>query len=328
MYFCFVCEYRTETVKKLISHFNSEHKLKNFAVYKCAQKNCLQHFSSKWSFAKHLNRHEKYANDDNLSLNNVKSNSESFNNTDRSSYNCTKPESHICKTDNNPNDKIIGSAVIFSCELYSKNYLSSSIQKNVSNICKILVANIKDTLKNEIDIPLTNKLREVFKLCSDPLQYVNTEYKFFKYIQSKNLFHSFSEHTINNEIVPRIRLGNPTLAETNSKAYITPLRFQFKKNFELKSLLRKTLNNTQFLQNQTQYSNFVNGSIFKSKEQKIGKGKLIIPYFLYSDDFETNNPLGSHTTKDSIRGCYYSFPTIPQYLLSSLEFILLSNLVI
>ncbi|XP_050516038.1 uncharacterized protein LOC126890912 [Diabrotica virgifera virgifera] len=48
-------------------------------------------------------------------------------------------------------------------------------------------------------------------------------------------------------------------------------------------------------------------------------GKTVIPIFLYFDDYGINNPLGSHST--SILAGYYSFPTVPQYLLSRLQFI-------
>lgn len=37
----------------------------------------------------------------------------------------------------------------------------------------------------------------------------------------------------------------------------------------------------------------------------------LIPYFLYSDDMEINNPLGSHAKIHSVCNVYYSFPCLP-----------------
>lgn len=38
---------------------------------------------------------------------------------------------------------------------------------------------------------------------------------------------------------------------------------------------------------------------------------MLIPYILYVDDFEINNPLGSNSSKHSICNLYYSFPCLP-----------------
>jgi len=63
----------------------------------------------------------------------------------------------------------------------------------------------------------------------------------------------------------------------------------------------------------------VNGEIFRKQTKRFLPGDLLIPYHLYFDDFEIDNPLGSH--KISICGAYIIFPKIPQYLLSKLQYI-------
>lgn len=46
---------------------------------------------------------------------------------------------------------------------------------------------------------------------------------------------------------------------------------------------------------------------------------MIVPYIIFFDDFQINNPLGTHI--HSICGCYINFPTMPQHLLSKLDYI-------
>lgn len=53
-------------------------------------------------------------------------------------------------------------------------------------------------------------------------------------------------------------------------------------------------------------------------------GVFYIPYFLYFDVFEVNNPLGSYSS--SILGVYYSFPTAPEFLKSNLNNIFVAAL--
>lgn len=62
-------------------------------------------------------------------------------------------------------------------------------------------------------------------------------------------------------------------------------------------------------------------------EKKITQfeGKIVFPYFIYIDDFEINNPLGSHATYQSIAAIYYSFPLVENN--SKLSNIFLSALI-
>lgn len=46
---------------------------------------------------------------------------------------------------------------------------------------------------------------------------------------------------------------------------------------------------------------------------------IVLPMFIYFDDYGINNPLGSHSK--SIFAGYYYFPTVPRYLTSKLNFI-------
>lgn len=41
-------------------------------------------------------------------------------------------------------------------------------------------------------------------------------------------------------------------------------------------------------------SNFVQGTLWKKMYEKFEKGKFFLPLFLYYDEFETGNVLGSH----------------------------------
>lgn len=57
-------------------------------------------------------------------------------------------------------------------------------------------------------------------------------------------------------------------------------------------------------------SNFVPGNLWKEK-RSLYPNKNLIPYLLYVDDLEINNPLGSHSGSHSICNIYYSFPCLP-----------------
>lgn len=49
------------------------------------------------------------------------------------------------------------------------------------------------------------------------------------------------------------------------------------------------------------------------------RDKTVIQYNLYYDDFEPDNPLGSHRAEHSIGAFYIGFPTMSQLLTSHLQ---------
>jgi len=93
-----------------------------------------------------------------------------------------------------------------------------------------------------------------------------------------------------------------------------PIQFQFKSYFELNDNLHKTLTEYERLMNSSNNTvlvHFVQGALWKDKIASYNN-KIVIPYFLYADDFEVNNSLSSHSSCHSICAIYYSFPLSDQ----------------
>jgi len=67
------------------------------------------------------------------------------------------------------------------------------------------------------------------------------------------------------------------------------------------------MNNTD----DTVLAHFVHGALWKDKIAPY-YNNIVIPYFLYVDNFEVNNPLSSHSSCHLICAIYYSFPLSDQ----------------
>jgi len=67
------------------------------------------------------------------------------------------------------------------------------------------------------------------------------------------------------------------------------------------------LMNLSVLDEHCTLSNFIQGSLWKAKIFS-HQSQIVMPFFLYIDDFEINNPLGSKSRCHSISAVYYSFP--------------------
>jgi len=103
--------------------------------------------------------------------------------------------------------------------------------------------------------------------------------------------------TINNQLVPAHRAGILENKQITTKGILMPLKFQFKAFFERNKLIKPTIDYMKILElNNAKLTNLVQGELWKEKI-KLYPGKNVIPYILYVDDFEINNPLGSNFFK-------------------------------
>lgn len=90
-----------------------------------------------------------------------------------------------------------------------------------------------------------------------------------------------------------------------------PIEYQIKTFFECEDLLEKTISNTKTQESSLRITNFVAASRWKQIRNKYSND-IIIPLWLYSDEFEVNDTQSSHNVRHSVCGMYYSFPTIPE----------------
>lgn len=332
---CFKCYCAFDSIQELSTHFRLLHGLTSNDVYSCMFTDCYQPFSCLSSFKRHLKKHFK--NNDSVKSTDSPTPSSSQANLKKNSnvslssspkYTSISEEMS-CQTSSNSDytsckDSILHICKKISINLHTKNNLTRkdvlSIQQDIAEITFKISESIKSKVIDMIPKADQNNLIDFLKYCENPFEDIRSEYKLFQHIENSDQFAKPEIFTVSNEISEIILKGQPTLDASNVKGCIMPIEFQVRKFFELPDVLTKTLNNIKFLSAETDITHFVNSSCFKEKLNHY-KGKTIIPFFLYLDDFEINNPLGSHATVDSVCGVYYSFPTIPQHLLSNLNFI-------
>lgn len=65
-------------------------------------------------------------------------------------------------------------------------------------------------------------------------------------------------------------------------------------------------------------SNFIQGELWQQK-MCFFEGKTVLPLFVYYDDVEVCNPLGSHASIQKLGAVFYSIPCLPPQFLSQLE---------
>lgn len=338
MLLCFICKKNFINVKEIAEHLQRVEGIPSIYTFKCIQHNCNQIFQNIYKYKTHL---QKHVNDErnsfpienfNPDLNAVEQrNIESLYSPDELSYLHQNISNEITNTNEFeapvPNiDRCIKdlerSIIEFSLNLHNTKslprnmvfFIQDSVKCNITSpICDYLLPLSAHTcVKSKI------KFDEILNFLENPFKEINTEYKFFKYIETLDIFSKPKSYVINNELVEVFINGIPSLNNSQIEVCLLDISFQFKKFFESGDILELTLNNMKSLELNSKITNFINGSLWKQKKLQF-EDKIVIPFHLYLDDFEVNDPLSSHAGKHSICGVYYSFPTIPKFQTSILN---------
>lgn len=102
------------------------------------------------------------------------------------------------------------------------------------------------------------------------------------------------------------------------KIVLMPIEHQIRSFFEMPNVLKNVV---QFMREKEQetgaINNFLQGQLWKTIRSNYEDSEIIIPVILYGDDFEPDNGLSGNAGTNKQMGIYYTFPVLPQYLLSS-----------
>lgn len=328
MYNCSKCAFSNADVNVLIVHLKSAHCLSTNSTFTCMQNTCPQKFTNLSSFKRHLTKqHPANCNADSENSQPIYTST-----SDTSSAANKKSQPPVIEHTSGSDTSSISiaqfkndrekSALAFLCKLHSNSSLSRhivlEIASEISEEFKKTCDALKQIILPKISDDDSDEISDILSFCSTPFDKINTEYLLLKELESRNLYEGPIQYTINNEVSVITSSNNPTFDEKETKGVLMPLKFQFKKIFELPMVFDKTVQRMNDLKENSKISNFYNGKLMQNKLLNFSTTDIVIPFFLYIDSFEINNPLGSHRGVQAITGVYYSFPTMPTEFLSSL----------
>lgn len=332
MFVCFVCKKNLNVdVNKYMHHLYVIHSLKTYSLYKCTFDDCFQKYSNKSIFKRHLIQKHPNGNDSFVHNSiNCLENSD-FNHSNQMNHVLPEPSVKICSNNLPISENIYDDITFLNVKENILSFVLNLYQKNTTNRKEVseILQNITENITKPVHMLLLKYLSEkvqyddpmlidIMTFFSKPFSEIDSEYKFIKKMTDLKLFQMPVQFNINCELDTVISNYSPTISEKHIKGVMFPIKFQIQKFFELPHILEKTLSNIEKLERKTTICNFVNGKIWKKIREKYGD-KHIIPFHVYMDGFEVNNPLSSHRGFHSIVGVYYSFPTLPVEYSSKLE---------
>jgi len=146
-------------------------------------------------------------------------------------------------------DLLKDSVLKFTLRYYGKpNFLRKinlELQTDIIQLITKVIAEEIDTkiTTNCTDPHIKKSLNIITEFCKNPFININTEYRFLKHLEDKELYEKPKIITLNNTVENIVLNTINTIDEKKSKGVIFPIKFQFKKYFELHGVLNSFLEN-------------------------------------------------------------------------------------
>ncbi|XP_066589332.1 uncharacterized protein [Prorops nasuta] len=205
---------------------------------------------------------------------------------------------------------------------YIHNFLKHvyllSLKKDITDILKC--HNINDTAA-------LNKINECFNDYSNIFMHLLSEHNRFNILQSKGMI-AFEEFKMGSVIEQRIVNNVEKLICLDLYGICVPLRNSLKMFLEIPNLFNEIMKYMDTLKHETEIvTNIIQGSLWKVKYAQQFANDIVFPLYLFYDELEVGNALGSHAGKNKFGAIYASIACLPRCISSRLQSIIFSTLV-
>ncbi|XP_047986878.1 uncharacterized protein LOC125226819 isoform X1 [Leguminivora glycinivorella] len=323
---CFLCFKICDCIKELFKHFSLMHGTHNFSLYPCVEDGCNRTFHLKNTYKKHITR-------DHINMQSDTCNAS----TDQIS-NIVIPcssERHRPSNIANPHSNNY-TLPMFLSSLYANPLIPKTAVQDVVDgmnmyLCDTLSSNLENifrevTTSPEQDKKIMSLKQKVLSAVQSPIKSLDTEYKRLEYLKGEGTYIPPKEIVIGQTMCSVKKRGVVTYAPMECKEQLIPLRLVLQKYFSLDNVMAETLDyvNNLLLDNSL-IRNIIQGSSWAKVKAKY-KDRLVFPLFLFFDDYESGNVLGSHSGIHKLGAVYVSVGCIPPYRASTLTNIFLALL--
>ncbi|XP_036320474.1 uncharacterized protein LOC118734989 [Rhagoletis pomonella] len=342
---CTECEISFSCITSLFHHLTLQHNSRQNDTFRCKESNCYRTFMSMTKFRKHLvtfhvipikstqiNRNlsqQKYIATEKLESLSTKLDSQDETNTEQP-YNA--------KDNNNDNGNEGLHTVFFkyTAKLYADHRLPrifvqetiESTKQLFEEILCILKKDIENEMKSSnIKHDLKRKILSKFDNTTLPFTNFATEHLRFKAFRESGFFIKAKEYIVGDRVDDKLNNGIIQKKIVEVTAQCIPMRETLGKFLSIPGVFKSVHNNyCNLMSNDKIITNFVQGKLWRNKVKSFSPHKIVLPLFLYFDDFEINNPLGSHSGIQKLGGLYFSIPCLPPEMNSLIENVFVAGL--
>ncbi|XP_034255353.1 uncharacterized protein LOC117653657 [Thrips palmi] len=349
---CSVCGVSFVSITGVHQHLTIHHPSTDLSSnLKCKTEGCLRIFTGWQKLRHHFIRDHKFpirANVSNARKNdklNKKKAEETEENCDGFESNSADDLFHGDVSGNASPSKLgelaVANASSFLTKFYAnpripRNHIQDIVQ-NVSVFLQDIISYLTPSLLNVMtDASIDEKLKEsqiksLLGIIVQPFEEtLSTEYRRFKYLKESGNFIEAVDYIVGDRVDNKYARGVMSKKRVSVKGKYVPVKSILEKLFCLPDVYFKVKAYVEYLEKEFEsgiISNFMQGKLWKMKIAKFhGTDDLVLPIFLYFDDFEVGNPIGPHSGLYKLGAVYFSLPCLPPEFQSSIENVFLSLL--
>ena len=226
------------------------------------------------------------------------------------------------------NDEVL----IFTGKLYHFPDLSRKHVNRVISEASQLFESSLNSVQNEICSHLKtlgaseqylHEIRNIFHNYSQPFRNVQTEKQIFSQFRYYDTFIVPESYRIGERTEFKSKITGASRENIPVVAQFIPIRFVLQKFFEMPGVFDKTMGYVNYLKSCKEIiSNIIQGPFWREKSTPFEE-KMVLPLLMYFNDYENNNPLGSHKGISKCGAVYLSVPCLPPEFQSKIENIFL-----
>lgn len=316
---CFLCKKQFEAIKALILHFKVSHSLTVGEIVQCKQDFCRRKFNTFCSFKQHLIRKHHIGQKHHIQNKSTLVLSADINSK---SHECSKYQQNLDIPSSSNSISNVNTTET-KCQNYTVEDIADNIEQQCASFCAKLYANsviprsqVQFIFENLMEL-LSNGFGNLFRTMLESknetnisnrdiiVKMINLMENSFKNLSSDKLRQRYFENShyliqpvsycVGTMSTCKILDNNAMFNIQSVPAHFIPLRKLLKYIFELPHVLHLTLKNIKEINESCSRDIFdFLGSPLWNEISKNYTGNIVIPIFLFFDDFEINNPLGSH----------------------------------
>ncbi|XP_066600979.1 uncharacterized protein [Prorops nasuta] len=357
MYFCPICLEPCPTDKHFLLHWKLKHDVsRHNLTLRCRQYNCARIFTDIHNFKRHLLRahmkdfiFEPYPS---IETQVVSSNCEEIRKDvdmwftdsndamieDTGIHILDSSSEEIYKTPSDSTDvsgikpihfakQMCNVTALFVAKLYANNNLPRNFVQEVIHDVKLIlnsVQTIKKKCNSVQDLDSQTEIDEMFEIFKDSFNIYKSEYQTIKYFSDFQYLILPFRIIISSEIDSRRKANKRQIYVKERDLYVISLKLVFTKFLQLPGIFGSILSYIKEIRQSRSVYSILQGEVWPKIEQKFDN--IVLPLILYYDEFEVNNPLGTHRGINKLGAVYCSIACIPPAYSSVLENIFLVQL--
>jgi len=337
---CFVCERAFTGWHSLTVHFKVYHSLLPSSNYVCAQGGCQRDFQSLTGLRRHIfAEHNKPVADD-VHGENV------CNYRDRTSeyLNAVSDDSDTADDDFTAQEEVETTrmsffddnevclaAARFVAKLRSHSSIPASVvdeilqdvddcfSSELIGLLRVKTVNLLSSFDINLNDDKVCTLLNDFDRLGDIFSGLKTQHLQMKYFENSGCYIAPKSITVGHRLESKSKSGSSVLEPVDATAQYVPLSNTFKSFFALPGVFEKAKLYLCTGRNGSLLQDFVDGDLWRQNQIIQSDTKLVVPFVLHFDDFETVNPLGSRAGVHKLGAIYACLKCFPPRFNSQLK---------